>query len=206
MEWVRKLFGIVLLGMAAYFLRPVVGDTVYYLILGAVLVIGGVMLGFVAKVKTTSLFFSGFRRFVGVVAPLYGLYMVLAPGNIFGRTVSDGITWIPYAESVLAEAAEQGEPVVIDFSAEWCLPCNELEHQTFNQPEVIDAAKDIVSLKADLTQHGSPEVRALRKKFDIRGVPTIVFIDAAGRERANLRAVEFIDKTEFLSRLTKLTS
>lgn len=206
MEWVRKLFGIVLLGMAAYFLRPVVGDTLYFLILGAVLVIGGVLLGFVAKVKTTSLFFSGFRRFVGVVAPLYGLYLVLAPGNIFGRTVSDGIAWIPYAESVLAEAAEQGKPVVIDFSAEWCLPCKELDHQTFNQPEVIDASKDIVPLKADLTQHGSPEVRALRKKFDIRGVPTIVFIDAAGRERANLRAVEFIDKEEFLSRLTKLTS
>jgi thiol:disulfide interchange protein DsbD len=206
MEWVRKLFGIVLLGMAAYFLRPVVGDTPYFLILGAVLVIGGVLLGFVSKVKTSSLFFSGFRRFVGVVAPLYGLYLVLAPGNIFGRTATDGIAWIPYAESVLVEAAEQGKPVVIDFSAEWCLPCKELDHQTFNQPEVIDAAKDIVPLKADLTQHGSPEVRALRKKFDIRGVPTIVFIDAAGRERANLRAVEFIDKEEFLSRLTKLTS
>ena len=206
MEWVRKLFGIVLLGMAAYFLRPVVGDTPYFLILGAVLVIGGVLLGFVSKVKTSSLFFSGFRRFVGVVAPLYGLYLVLAPGNIFGRTVSDGIVWTPYAESVLAEAAAQGKPVVIDFSAEWCLPCKELEHQTFNQPEVIDAAEDIVTLKADLTQHGSPEVRALRRKFDIRGVPTIVFIDAAGRERANLRAVEFIDKAEFLSRLTKLTS
>ncbi|HEU4930063.1 MAG TPA: cytochrome c biogenesis protein CcdA [Candidatus Krumholzibacteria bacterium] len=206
MEWVRKLFGIVLLGMAAYFLRPVVGDTPYFLILGAVLVIGGVLLGFVSKVKTSSLFFSGFRRFVGVVAPLYGLYLVLAPGNIFGRTVSDGIAWIPYAESALAEAIEQGKPVVIDFSAEWCLPCKELDHQTFNQPEVIDAAKDVVPLKADLTQHGSPEVRALRRKFDIRGVPTIVFIDAAGRERANLRAVEFIDKEEFLSRLTKLTS
>ena len=206
MEWVRKLFGIVLLGMAAYFLRPVVGDTPYFLILGAVLVVGGVLLGFVSKVKTSSLFFSGFRRFVGVAAPLYGMYLVLAPGNIFGRTVSDGIPWIPYAESVLAEAAEQGKPVVIDFSAEWCLPCKELDHQTFNQPEVIDAAKDMVTLKADLTQHGSPEVRALRKKFDIRGVPTIIFIDAAGRERANLRAVEFIDKEEFLSRLTKLTS
>ncbi len=206
MEWVRKLFGIVLLAMAVYFLRPVVGDTLYFLLLGAVLLVGGVLLGFIAKVKTTSLFFSGFRRFIGVVAPLYGLYLVLAPGNIFGRSAVTGIEWIPYAEAALTQAAEAGKPVVIDFSADWCLPCKELDHQTFNQPEVIDAAKDIVPLKADLTQHGSPEVRALRKKFDIRGVPTIVFIDAAGRERANLRAVEFIDKEEFLSRLNKLTS
>jgi thiol:disulfide interchange protein DsbD len=206
MEWVRKLFGIVLLAMAAYFLRPIVGDTLYFLLLGAVLVGGGVMLGFVTKVSTTSLIFSGFRRFVGVVAPLYGLYLVLAPGNILGRSAEEGIAWIPYAETVLAQAAEDGKPVVIDFSADWCLPCKELEHKTFNTPEVIDAADDFVTLKADLTQHGSPEVRALRRKFDIRGVPTIVFIDAAGRERANLRAVEFIDKDEFLDRLSKLSS
>jgi len=206
MEWVRKLFGIVLLAMAVYFLRPIVGDTFYYLLLGAVLVTGGVMLGFVAKVKSSSLFFSGFRRFIGVVAPLYGLYLIVTPGNILGRSATAGIEWAPYAESALADAADQGKPVIIDFSAEWCLPCKELDHQTFNQPEVIDATKSMITLKADLTQHGSPEVRALRKKFDIRGVPTIVFIDAMGHERANLRAVEFIDKEEFLSRLTKLTS
>ncbi len=206
MEWVRKLFGIVLLAMAAYFLRPVVGDTLYFILLGAVLVGGGVMLGFVTKVKTSSLFFSGFRRFVGVVAPLYGLYLVLAPGNILGRSAAAGIAWIPYEEAALAQAVEQGKPVVIDFSAEWCLPCKELDHLTFNQPEVIEAAKGVVPLKADLTMHGSPAVRELRKKYDIRGVPTIVFIDAAGRERQNLRAVEFIDKEEFLSRLNKLTS
>ncbi len=206
MEWVRKLFGIVLLAMAAYFLRPIVGDTLYFMLLGAVLVVGGVMLGFVSKVKTTSLFFSGFRRFIGVVAPLYGLYLVLAPGNILGRSATAGIPWVPYAEAALAQAAAEGKPVIIDFSAEWCLPCKELDHLTFSQPEVVDAAKHMVTLKADLTQHGSPEVRALRKKYDIRGVPTIVFIDAAGRERQNLRAVEFIDKEEFLSRLNKLTS
>lgn len=206
MEWVRKLFGIVLLAMAVYFLRSIVGDSLYYALLGSVLVVGGVMLGFVSKVKTSSLFFSGFRRFIGVVAPLYGLYLVLAPGNILGRNAASGIAWLPYEEAVLAKAAEDGKPVVIDFSAEWCLPCKELDHQTFNQPEVIEATRDIVSLKADLTQHGSPDVRGLRRKFDIRGVPTIVFIDAAGRERANLRAVEFIDKEEFLSRLSKLTS
>jgi thiol:disulfide interchange protein DsbD len=57
-------------------------------------------------------------------------------------------------------------------------------------------------MKADLTQHGNADVRALRKRYDIRGVPTIVFIDAKGKERTELRAVQFIDKDEFLKRLS----
>jgi thiol:disulfide interchange protein DsbD len=205
MEWIRKLFGVVLLAMAVYFLRAVVGDPLYYAALGAVLVIGGVLLGFMVRARSTSLFFNAFRRFVGVAAPLYGLYLILAPGNILGRGVEPGIAWVPYAERALVQAVENGRPVVIDFSADWCLPCKELEHKTFNQPEVIEAARAVVALKADLTEHGSLDVRALREKFDIRGVPTIVFIDAAGSERTDLRAVEFIDKDEFLERLADIT-
>jgi thiol:disulfide interchange protein DsbD len=203
MEWVRRLFGVVLLAMALYFLRPVLGDVLYYALLGVVLVIGGVMLGFVFRVKSSMLWFVAFRRFVGVAVPLFGLYVALAPGHILGRTASTAI-WEPYAETTLARAVAEGRPVVIDFSADWCLPCKELEHKTFSHNEVIERTRAFVTLKADLTQHGSPDVRALRKRYDIRGVPTIVFIDASGRERADLRAVQFIDKDEFLRRLDEV--
>jgi thiol:disulfide interchange protein DsbD len=202
MEWIRRLFGVVLLAMAAYFLRTVIGEHVYYAILGALLVIGGVMLGFVTRVHATSMWFVAFRRFIGVAAPLYGLYMALAPGHILGRTHVAATGWAPYAESALARAAADGRPVVIDFAADWCMPCKELEHKTFSQPEVINATKNVVTMKADLTQHSNADVRALRKRYDIRGVPTIVFIDAKGKERSDLRAVQFIDKNEFLRRLS----
>jgi hypothetical protein len=66
---------------------------------------------------------------------------------------------------------------------------------------LTDAARGIVALKADLTEHCSASVRQVRQKFDIRGVPTIVFIGKNGEEREELRAVEFIDKHEFLERL-----
>jgi len=201
MEWIRRLFGLVLLAMAAYFLRTVIGDHFYYALLGALLVIGGVTLGWVLKVHSTSLLFVALRRLVGVAAPLYGLYLVLAPGHILGRHHEAALSWAPYAEAALTRAASEGRPVVIDFSAAWCMPCKELEHKTFNQPEVIDATKNVVTMKADLTQHGSADVRALRKRYDIRGVPTIVFIDSHGKEREDLRAVQFIDKDEFLRRL-----
>lgn len=201
MEWVRRLFGLVLLAMATYFLRTVIGNHLYYALLGALLVIGGIMLGWVSRVSSSSLLFVALRRFVGVAAPLYGLYMALAPGHILGRTHTAVSAWAPYEEAALTRAAADGRPVVIDFSADWCMPCKELEHKTFSQQEVINATRNVVTMKADLTQHGSADVRALRKRYDIRGVPTIVFIDAHGKERSDLRAVQFIDKDEFLKRL-----
>jgi thiol:disulfide interchange protein DsbD len=128
--------------------------------------------------------------------------MALAPGHILGRPHAAETAWVPYAETALARAAADGRAVVIDFSADWCMPCKELEHKTFSQQEVINATRNVVTMKADLTQHGNADVRALRKRYDIRGVPTIVFIDSHGKERSDLRAVQFIDKDEFLRRLS----
>jgi len=142
---------------------------------------------------------------VGVAAPVLGLYLILAPGNIRGGGYEDGIPWQAYDDDLLVAAKQAGQPVVIDFSAEWCLPCQELDHETFSQAAVIAAAKDIMPLRADLTQSADEEVKELREKYGIRGVPTVVFIDASGQERKDLRVVQFVEADEFLDLLAKLT-
>jgi len=206
MEWVRRLFGVVLLGMAVYFLRPLIEDVAYHLALGLLLVGGGVLLGWVLKARSSALFVAALRRSVGVLAPVYGLYLIFAPGNVFMRDARAGIPWIPYDDDHLVAAAAEQRPVVIDFSADWCIPCKELEHETFSQPEVIQAAREVMPLRADLTHTTSAEVKEVRDKYAIRGVPTIVFIGPDGKERIDLRVIEFIEKEEFLERLEKLTS
>lgn len=206
MEWIRKLFGFVLLGMALYFLHPALGDAVYFGALGGLLVVGGILLGFVIKARSGAVFVSALRRFVGIVAPLYGLYLLFTPGHIIARDEGHGIPWKTYDTVLLDEAVNNNRPVVIDFAADWCLPCKELEHKTFSHPDVVEAAKGVVPLRADLTRSSSDEVKRLREQYQIRGVPTVVFIDANGKERPDLRIVQFVDKEEFLRRLGKLTS
>ena len=82
------------------------------------------------------------------------------------------------------------------------MPCKELEHKTFSQPDVIDATQKVVTMKADLTQHGYADVRALRKRYDIAACrPSCSSMQPAKNART-CAPVQFIDKNEFLRRLT----
>jgi thiol:disulfide interchange protein DsbD len=203
MEWVKKLFGLILLVMAVFFLAPLLAPWLYFLVQGALLLVGGIWLGFAARVRSSSPLFRLFKRFVGIAVPLLGIYLVAAPGHIFGgKATKAGIVWTAYNQDLRTAAI--GRPVIIDFAAEWCIPCKELDIRTFTDPDVIAAVADVVTLKADLTHTGSPEVTALRDRYDIRGVPTIVFLDLEGRERADLRVLGFVDAADFLSRVMNL--
>ncbi len=205
MDWVKKLFGVILVAMAIFFLAPHTGDVAFYILMGSLLVISGIYLGFVRKTQTPGLFFSVFKRFVGIALPLLGLYLMLAPGHIIARDAPEGgIVWQKFDSNALDKARESGQFVLIDFSAEWCLPCKELDHRTFVQPEVVDATSDIVTLRADLTESATPAVAAIRKQFAIKGVPTIVFLDKDGTERKDLRVFGFVDGDEFLERVNRL--
>jgi thiol:disulfide interchange protein DsbD len=89
----------------------------------------------------------------------------------------------------------------LDFYADWCIPCLELDRVTFVNPDVIDALDDFVRLKVDLTNFDSEESEVLRQQFSIIGVPTIVFIDASGREVGPARVTGFLNAADFLEKV-----
>ena len=112
----------------------------------------------------------------------------------------------PFDLALLSRAQAEGKPVLVDFSASWCIPCKELEIKTFSDARVREALLNWVLLKADLTQYSSGPVEALKKKFAIMGVPTMVFVEPNGREKEDLRAVGFISADELLQKIHKLSN
>jgi thiol:disulfide interchange protein DsbD len=114
-----------------------------------------------------------------------------------------GVEWQPYTSQLLDEANSQDKPVIIDFYADWCIPCKELDKFTFSDPKVIKFSKNFITLKADLTTFQSEETIALREKFNIKGVPTILFLDTDGQEFSSLRLMGYEDTDLFLSRMEK---
>jgi len=126
---------------------------------------------------------------------LIGSLIILGPG----------VKWAAYSDHLLSEAVKSRKPVIIDFSAAWCAPCRELDEVTFHDGEVVkQATRDFVMIKVDLTRRGTPAAERLLEKFEVKGVPTVVFLDQQGQERRDLRLVDFLPPEQFLVRMAEL--
>ena len=189
MEGIKKIFGWVLLAMAAYFLRPVVPEPIGGWLLPATLLAGAAVLLAGRSLRLPV------RAAAAVVFLAAAIFFV--PRSV---PASAGAAWQPYSPAALERAAR---PAVVDFAATWCVPCRELDEKTFSDRRVREALARRALFKADLTQARSPETIALSRKYEILGVPTIVFLDANGQERRDLRLVGFEDADAFLARLEK---
>ncbi len=199
MLWVRKLMGWVLVGMAAYFIGPILPKTAGIFSLAAVPLAAGLHLGWIDRTRTGSQTFEWFKTTAGVA----GLVMAtLLIGSWVMR--GPGVTWHAASDQVLAEARRSRKPAIIDFYADWCAPCVELEDVTLHDPEVVKQAKrDFIMIKVDLTRKGNPIHEQLLKEYEVKGVPTIVFLDRQGKERHDLRLVDFLPADQFLVRMAE---
>lgn len=220
MLWVRKVFGFILLAMAVFFLKTLfVNPLVFPLALALILVLAGAYLAWIVPVAEVGRWFAWIRNIVGLgffTAALFaaatGLHSYVEtmiadkspmPSIGSGAYESRAINWIPYSEEALDRASLEGKPVFIDFYADWCAPCKEIDRHTFTDPGVIQLSREFFMLKVDLTSAGDPVSEAMRQKYHVVGVPTLVFLRPDRGEIESLRVTGFEPPDVFLPRMRR---
>jgi thiol:disulfide interchange protein DsbD len=169
MVWVKHALGTLLASIGLYYLCVGFVPDAAPWVLPVGLAIGGLWLGFVDKSAGAKGPFRAFALAAGGLALFAGVFL----GSRMYEAAQHTLTFKPYDAGALKASAAAGRPVMMDFSADWCLPCHEMELNTFTDPRVVAAAKSFDRYKVDLTKYSSDEANETRAQR-ISGVPTVV--------------------------------
>lgn len=215
MVTVKKAFGIVLWLGAIYYAAAHLSTTVTALATAAVLLTTAVF-GWPHPDDGEGVFTVRLRQLYGIVGGLVGAYLLvgtlvkdgfilpavsLPAGGAVATQAQAGIPWIRTEEEALKVAQATGKPLMIDFTAEWCAACHEMERYTYTDPRVVAAAEGFVPVMLDCTEKGDPAIVALQKKYGVTGLPTVVFVMPDGRILGG--TVGFVEADDFLPEMNK---
>jgi thiol:disulfide interchange protein DsbD len=201
MTRVRIAFGIVFLGLALYYLHPHLPRGRMWLVAGAVLVVAGLLAGAwrrIDEVEPTRVRWRKAAARALVALGVYGLLTPWLPGG--ARDAVANPRWLVSETAGMTQARAESKPMLIDFSAEWCVACKELERFTFSDPRVIELAQQFVSVRVDATDR-TPEIDALMRRYGILGLPWVAFVRPDGTILPDLTVTGFIDADAMLERM-----
>jgi len=217
MTEVKRFFGLLLLGVALYTVQSILPAPLTLALWGALLVSAGVLVisqthGHQHGGWSRSLW----RRCAAAVLAVLGILQLagalsggndpLQPLGHLARRGDGAVTGAPQFVSLrtvgdLDNALRTaGRPVMLDFYADWCVSCKEMERFTFSDPAVQRKLQGALLLKADVTANNADD-QALLKRFNLFGPPGTIFFDATGREAPNARIVGFQNATQFMRTL-----
>ncbi|HEY2903837.1 MAG TPA: cytochrome c biogenesis protein CcdA [Polyangia bacterium] len=206
MDAVKSVFGIALLVAALYYLKNVVpalghftGRTPLFLG-GALLAVAvGIALGAVHLTfhQQTA---ARVRKALGVALTTVGLFAVT--NYVLTPKGAVQLTWLRSESDALTAATAAGQPLLIDFMADWCLPCRELDLKVFSQPDVAQALQDFTLLRVDLTREDEdPALGAVKKKYGADTLPAVRIVSPTGAPLG--RTDEVLTPTRFLDLLSQ---
>ena len=195
---VKKLIGFVLIGMSIYIIRPILDETVFFLLLNTLLTISISYYLFFTENKIAIL------KIVLILGLLFSVcFNIYHTKNYIDKDINLSsnekpkfivINSLEQLDNIIA--SNKAKPVMLDFYADWCVACLEFEKFTFTDKEVNALMKQYILLKADVTGNNLND-KALMKEFNIFGPPAILFFDNAGNEVRQIRTIGFKNPKEF---------
>jgi thiol:disulfide interchange protein DsbD len=218
MQTINRVFGVLMLGLAIWIISPLIASAVHMLLWSALLIVSAIYLHAIDPLPQNS---SGFRKLwkgVGVIAllvgvallvgalsggrdilqPLAGLRGTGAVGEAATRPAFERVRSLGELQQRIAQAG--GRAVMLDFYADWCISCKEMERFTFGDPEVKARMARMLVLQADVTE-STPEADALLRRFGLFGPPGIVFFGPSGVELDRVRVIGFQPAEKFVGAL-----
>ena len=202
MDLVKFLLGLLMIGAAFYYLQFVLDFKYWVIVLGLSLMAISFWKGaFNYKKRHPLKQGLALACFIfSTTLALLAVFKIDYVKPLFNESISTEkqnnlIQWIPYNEKILQQAVSQNKPVLIDFFAEWCAACHELEEKTYTEPEFIELSKQFVLVKVDATED-TDEVQKILTQYNIKGLPTVVFVNRKGAILNDLTFTQFLDWKE----------
>lgn len=192
MEVVERGFGVLLVALALIFARPLLSPFVYRMVMAAGLITAAVFFGAFSAYEQSAPGKVKLLKAAGLFAAFMAFNLIFfsfntVSGPSLGTPVSpeqaalSGGDWLASDTEGFAAAAQEDKKVIVDFFADWCAACHELDEKTWPDPAVSDALAEYVTVKLDLTRNDAAD-KALQKKYGVIGLPTVIVFDAAGKE------------------------
>ncbi len=196
MEGVKTIFGLILFGMALNTLSPLFAKNIFMIVYPVFFLAGGVYLALIDKKGSNSIGFTRFKTLIALLAVFYGAW-IMKPNE--GR---EEVKWknLTSVEQISSSVSSDKKPVMIDFYADWCAQCKELDEYTYTDKEIIDLSSKLNTIKIDLTK----ENEAISNKYNIKGLPVVLFMNSKGEEVSELRVTGFLKPSEFKTKINKL--
>jgi thioredoxin:protein disulfide reductase len=216
MTGVRKFFGVLLLAVAIWIVAPVIPAMAQMLAWGALLIGSAVFLRAVDPLPIGASGWSRLWKATGIVALIAGVAMLVGAftgsrdplrplAGLAGspQTAAAPLPWTRVASlgELETRLRSPGRPVMLDFYADWCVSCKEMEAFTFSDAQVKKQLDGMLLLQVDVTAN-TAEHKALLKRFSLFGPPGIIFFDADGREIKGLRVIGYQNAERFLKTLS----
>lgn len=213
MTVIKNVFGLLLLAVPIFlmerFLPSVVTQAMW-----AILVLSSAGYFYTVNQQTQNNFWFGVRSIVIFVMIFFGAnqaFQLISPSQNVVKSTQEApqqhftkVATLPELLAAVNNANTQGKTVMVDLYADWCIACKEFEEYTFNAPQVQKVLSNTVWLQVDMTDFDSTDNAEFAKKYQVLGLPSILFFDQQGKELTQQRVTGFMGAEEFTEHLQKI--